>query len=172
MTSESTGTTEPPRLTDPKHADFYQELRKKIRAWATAPDGTKSPWVEYILCAPDLFHLLCKLVMDERVSVADKGKLAVAIAYFISPLDLMPEIFLGPIGYLDDIAISSYVLNGIITNHPEVVREHWAGEGDVLDLIERIVSKADEMVGSGLVKKLLGLLSGTSNDKPSDPNAQ
>jgi uncharacterized membrane protein YkvA (DUF1232 family) len=28
-----------------------------------------------------------------------------AIVYFLSPIDLLPEAFLGPIGYLDDILV-------------------------------------------------------------------
>lgn len=152
-------------IPNPQHADFYQELRKKIRTWIQNGDGAKNKWVEYILCAPDLFHLLCRLVIDERVSLADKGKLAIAIAYFISPFDLMPEILMGPIGYLDDIAISSYVLNGIIKRHPDLVKEYWAGEGDVLELIERIITTADEMLGSGLIEKLHAFIHAKPNDQ-------
>jgi uncharacterized membrane protein YkvA (DUF1232 family) len=104
--------------------------------------------------APDLFHLLCKLVLDEQVLVADKARLAGAIVYFISPLDFIPEGLFGPLGYTDDIAVAAYVLNSII-NHtdPEIVKKHWAGEGEVLDVIQRILVSADEMIGGGLWNK-------------------
>ncbi len=49
--------------------------------------------------APDLLHLLCKLTIDEDVPVKERAKLAAAIAYFISPIDLVPEAIVGIIGY-------------------------------------------------------------------------
>ncbi len=102
-----------------------------------------------------LFHLLCKLSLDENVSGSDKAKLAGAILYFVSPVDFLPEGILGPAGYADDIAIAAYVLNSVV-NHtdPEVVRKHWAGDEDVLKVIKQILDVADKMVGGGLMKKI------------------
>ena len=135
--------------------DYYQKLRKKIIRWAKSEDGENHPWMEYLMFAPDLFHLLCKLTVDDQVMVADKAKLMGAIAYFISPIDLIPEAILGPIGYVDDIALAAFVLNAIINNtDPEIVRKHWAGEEDVLEVIKKILHVADRMVGSGLWTKL------------------
>ncbi|MFE8072574.1 DUF1232 domain-containing protein [Marinobacteraceae bacterium S3BR75-40.1] len=139
--------------------DFYKKLRAKIRKWAESSDGKTNKWAEYIMAAPDLFHLLCKLAIDRDVPAKEKAKLAGAIAYFVSPVDLMPEMLLGPAGLLDDIALAAYVLNGVINRtSPEIVRRHWAGEGDVIELIQHILEVADEMLGSGLVKKLKGFL--------------
>lgn len=138
-----------------KEMDFYQKLRVKIKKWLDSKNGAHNRWAEYILLAPDIFHLLYKLTLDKDVYVADKAKLAAAIAYFISPIDLMPEALLGPAGYVDDLALAAYVLNGIINNtDPEVVRRNWAGDGDVLEVIQSILRVADKMVGSGLWKKL------------------
>jgi uncharacterized membrane protein YkvA (DUF1232 family) len=147
-------------IMDKRESDFYQQLRKRLRAWMQK-GGSKHKYSEYLLFAPDLFHLLCKLSVERRVPVAEKAKLAAAIAYFISPIDLIPEAIVGPAGYVDDIALAAYVLNSIVnTTDPEVVRSHWAGDGDVLDLIQQILQVADDMVGSGLWKKLFGLVGG------------
>jgi len=55
--------------------------------------------------------------------------------------------------------LAAYVLNQIVNKtDPDVINRHWAGEGDVLDLIQRILSKADEMVGSGLWLKLKNMI--------------
>jgi uncharacterized membrane protein YkvA (DUF1232 family) len=52
-------------------------------------------------------------------------------------VDLIPEALVGAIGYLDDIAVASYVINSIIKNtNPGVVTKHWAGDKDVLELVE------------------------------------
>ncbi len=138
-----------------KEMDFYRKLRVKIVDWIETEAGQKNKWADYILLVPDFFYLLVKLAMDKEVSLDDKAKLGLAIAYFISPIDLLPEMFLGPIGYLDDLAISAYVLNGII-NHTsaEIIQKHWVGDGDILQKIKDVLAKADEMIGSGLWQKI------------------
>lgn len=134
--------------------DYYIRLRKKIEAYLV-----KHPvkFSEYLLLAPDLFHLIVKLSLDPRVPAGKKAKFAAVIAYFISPIDLMPEVFLGPLGYLDDIALTAYVINDFINDtDPAIVRELWAGDQDILTLVKNIVTAADKMVGSGIWKKLRG----------------
>jgi uncharacterized membrane protein YkvA (DUF1232 family) len=143
-----------------QEGDFYYNLREKFRKWASSEDGKKNKWAEYLLFAPDLFHLLCKLSIDPDVPVKEKAKLAGAIAYFVSPIDLVPEAIVGPIGYVDDIALSALVLNSIIKKtKPDVVKKHWAGDEDVLVVIKKILEVADQMVGIGLWKKLKKLFS-------------
>ena len=138
--------------------DFYQNLRKKMRDWLDSDKGKSHKYAEYLMLAPDLFHLMCKLSIDPQVETKDKAKLAGAIAYFVSPLDLVPEAIVGPIGYVDDIALAAFVLNNIINNtDPSVVEKHWAGEADLLDSIKNILKVADDMIGSGLWKKLKGM---------------
>ncbi|MEN6350394.1 MAG: DUF1232 domain-containing protein [Syntrophomonas sp.] len=135
--------------------DFYQKLRVKIKDWLQTEEGKDNKWAEYILCAPDLFHLLCKLAVDKDVLVNDKAKLAGAIAYFIFPVDIIPEAIIGPLGYVDDLAVAAYVLNGILSHtDPDIIRKHWAGEEEVLEVVQRIVEVADQMVGKGLWEKI------------------
>ena len=77
--------------------DYYQQLRSKFKAWLQTEEGKNHKWQEYLLAAPDLFHLLCKLSIDSDVPVKEKAKLAGVLAYFISPIDLIPEAIIGPI---------------------------------------------------------------------------
>ena len=138
-----------------KQLDFYQKLREKIRKWIKSDKGKAHRWADYLLFAPDLFHLLCKLSIDPEVPAKEKAKLFAAIAYFISPVDCMPEAILGPIGYLDDIVVAAIVVNSLINNTgPEIVKRHWAGDEDVLIVIKHILEVADKMVGVGLLKKI------------------
>ena len=130
--------------------DFYQQMRDSIRIWLKGK-GVNYQFADYLLAAPDLFHLLCKLAIDKEVPVSEKAKLAAAIVYFISPADFIPEALTGPLGYIDDVAVAALVLNSYINKtNPEIVRRHWAGDKDILDLIQQILQVADEMVGSGL----------------------
>jgi len=134
--------------------DFYQQMRDSIRIWLKNKGGNYQ-FADYLLAAPDLFHLLCKLAIDKEVPVSEKAKLAGAIVYFISPVDLLPEALTGPLGYIDDVAMAAFVLNRVINKTtPEIVRRHWAGDKDILDLIQQIIQVADEMVGSGLWAKI------------------
>ena len=138
-----------------KHLDFYMKIRKDVKDWVNDNLDKENKWADYILAAPDLFHLLCKLTTDRDIPSNKKIKLVAGIAYFISPIDLLPEMFLGPVGYLDDIAVAAYILNDLINEvDPQIVKKHWAGEQDVLVLIKTILTNADKMIGSKMWKRI------------------
>jgi uncharacterized membrane protein YkvA (DUF1232 family) len=151
---------------DHRLAGFYGKLRGEIIRWAGSRRGRQNKWLEYLLAAPDLFHLLCALMVEREVPVRDKARLTLVIGYFLSPLDFLPEAVLGPVGYLDDIGLAAFFLHQL-TNRidPELVRRHWAGGGDVLALLQQIIAVADEMVGSGLWRRIRRALA----DEPSKP---
>ena len=135
--------------------DFYKKIRKDVKHWVNDNLDKDNKWADYVLAAPDLFHLLCKLTTDSEIPTNKKMKLLGGIAYFISPIDLLPEMFLGPVGYLDDIAVAAFVLNDLINEiDPQIVRKHWAGEQDVLVLIKTILTNADKMIGSKMWQKI------------------
>jgi uncharacterized membrane protein YkvA (DUF1232 family) len=135
---------------------FYHRLRGKMVHWMETKSGKQHAWAKYLLLAPDFFYLICRLVVDPDVPASAKFKLAGAIAYFISPLDVFPEFLMGPVGYLDDISLAAFIVNGLLNEvNPAVLRRHWPGEGDVLEHIQSISGAADKMVGSGLWRKVL-----------------
>ena len=138
-----------------RELDFYRRLRQKIKDWIQTKQGKSSKWAEYIMLAPDLFYLLYKLVADPAVPVNVKTKLALVITYFISPVDLLPEAIMGPVGFVDDIALTAYALHSIINElDPEILQKHWAGDQDVLEVLKNIMAIADDIIGSGLWKRL------------------
>ncbi len=137
---------------DAQQQDFYIKLRNKINTYL---ETHHVKYGDILLLAPDLFHLLVKLSVDKRVSGTTKLKFLAVIAYFVTPLDFLPEMFLGAIGYLDDIALSAYILNKYINEiDAGIVREHWAGSQDILTVIKNILLTANNMIGSGLWKKI------------------
>lgn len=142
--------------------DFYKKLRTRTRKWLGARNGSSGKWPEYLMFAPDLFHLLCKLSIDSDVPVKEKAKLAATAAYFISPFDLLPEALLGFTGFADDIALSAYVLNSLVnTCPPDILKRHWAGDQDILGLVQRILKMGEKAglsraFGRGLWKKIKG----------------
>ena len=141
--------------TEKKHADYYQLIRKRIRNWLKSKKGSRNTMAEYLMIAPDIFHLLCKLSADPDIPSAQKKKLMAAIGYFISPVDIIPELILGPIGLIDDIVIAVYILNEAMnkTSH-EIIKRHWAGEEDILLVLQRIMKVGDTFFGATILKKI------------------
>lgn len=135
--------------------DFYKKIRNEIKEWIDTKSGKENRWADYILLAPDLFHLLIKLSLDKEVPLDKKVRIGAVIAYFILPLDFLPEILLGPAGYLDDIFVSAYILNEMFnTIDPQIILRHWAGDRDLLNSVKTIIANANEYLGKGLLQKL------------------
>lgn len=112
---------------------------------------------DILLVAPDLLHVLIRLAADRRVRPAQKAKLMATIAYFVIPIGLVPEALVGPIGYIDDVALAAYVLSSMLnSDEAPIVREHWAGEGNVLDVVKGILDVAESAIRGGLWRNLKG----------------
>jgi len=151
----------PPQLpaeSDPKQKDYYLQLRDKVSKWLENNADKKPEYANYILLVPDFFYLLVRLTLDDRIAAMDKAKFAGVIAYFFSPIDVLPEALLGPVGYLDDLVLACYVLNRYLNQQDHtgqaVVKELWPGDQDVLTTIQSVMQKADDWLGSGLLKKI------------------
>lgn len=144
---------------EPKVAeDFYKRLRTRIRRWLSGKEGKGARWAEILMFAPDLFHLIVRLAMAPEVALANRMRLAAAAAYFMSPIDFVPEMLTGPLGFLDDIALAAYVLHRLVnTTDLTIVQRHWAGEVDLLKLIQRVLDNANAMLGvlvAGRIQRL------------------
>lgn len=139
---------------------YYHRLRRTVRIWAGGEQSKANRYADYILASPDLFMLMVRLSRDDRVSRTNRAKMGGAVAYFVNPLDLVPELILGPAGLVDDVALAAYVLYDLLeTTDPSVVREHWEGSGDILALIRQILAVADTMVGGTAWRRLLARVS-------------
>ena len=142
-----------------KEKDFYVKLRARMQKWLKSKAGENHKYANLLMWAPDLFHLLIKLSLDKRVAVDDKILLGAVIVYFVSPIDLLPEGLIGPVGYVDDIALAAWAIDRIIQNAgARAVKDHWAGEADVLAVIKKIVHVSHEMLGGTVWKKLKELI--------------
>jgi len=142
---------------------YYHRLRRTVRIWAGGEKSKGNRYADFIMAGPDLFMLLVRLRRDSRVSPAHKTMLDGAVVYFISPIDLIPELFLGPVGLVDDVAMAALVLHQVLENtDPAVVRDHWEGSPDILDLIRRILAAGDVMVGGPVWRRLIARVQGFS----------
>lgn len=146
--------------------EFYHRLRKTLRIWAGGDKARATRYVDLILAGPDLFVLLVRLSRDRRLSRAERRRLSGAVAYFINPLDLVPELVLGPPGLVDDVALAALVLHELLeTADPAVVREHWEGDVDVLELVRQILAAADTMLGGALWRRLRAVADDLMSDR-------
>jgi uncharacterized membrane protein YkvA (DUF1232 family) len=131
---------------------LYDRLRASV---ATPRPGESSGLRDVLLLLPDLTILLFRLLRDERVPVGGKAIAMLGVAYVFSPVDLLPEALIGPIGLLDDLFVVGAALSRILNYvHPDVVRSHWSGQGDALDAIQRATGWAEGRVRTLLARFL------------------
>ena len=103
-------------------------------------------WKEIALALPNLVKLLARLARDPRVPPRSKTFAGFTAAYLISPIDLVPD-FIPILGKTDDVVLVAFALNHLIQAAGyDVVREHWDGEDDVLDIIVDVVDFAAGLV--------------------------
>lgn len=136
----------------PREQRFYRRLRDRVKRWGGGRhiSGRR---LEYLLVAPDLFILLSRLSLDGRVPIGAKAKVAAGVAYFVTPLDVIPD-FLGPPGFVDDVLVAAWILKAVAAQlnqlDSSILEEHWEGEQDVLEQVTRIVDGADWLLGRAL----------------------
>ena len=81
--------------------------------------------LHYLIHAPNFIRLFWRLLQDKRVSFVAKLPLVIGVLYFIVPLDMIPEIPIVGLGYLDDIAVLYLGAKLFIKLcPPHVVQEH------------------------------------------------
>ena len=142
-------------VSEEKAFRFYDRIREMIGLYLSRKGRQPGRIQDALFFAPDIFILLWRLTRDERVSGRNKVMLGTAIAYFIFPLDIMPEALFGPVGFLDDLIFGVYVLNRMLVDTDEqILRDHWSGSGDVLEVIRRLLKSADGLVASDVVNAI------------------
>lgn len=106
---------------------------------STRTVGNQTDIKEYLMLVPRLGKLLWRLARDPRVPARTKATLFLLGGYIASPIDVIPDALPG-IGQLDDIAIIAFVLDQMLNRVPEeIVREHWEGDEDILQVIKEIL---------------------------------
>jgi len=134
---------------------FYDRMRDGIRRYLDGKGSAVGKTGEYLMLAPDVFVLLWRLVNDSRVSAKNKVMLGSGLAYYLFPLDIIPEGLIGPLGYIDDLVFAVYLLNKMLTDtDAAILREHWSGGDDVLETIRKVLQAADNLVGSDILGKI------------------
>jgi uncharacterized membrane protein YkvA (DUF1232 family) len=101
--------------------------------------GAQTELKEYLLLLPHMAKLIWRLTRDPRVPARSKAILVLLGAYVVSPVDLIPD-FIPGLGQLDDVVIAAFALDQILNRIPDhIVREHWDGDEDVLEIVREIL---------------------------------
>jgi uncharacterized membrane protein YkvA (DUF1232 family) len=99
-----------------------------------------------LMFLPNTIALCGRLMTDARVPRTEKLLFAGAIVYAVVPLDLIPDM-LPFIGQVDDAYLIALTLIRLINRtDASVVREHWRGGGDIVQLVDAIAGLAPKLL--------------------------
>ena len=96
----------------------------------------KSRMKNLLMFVPNMILLCGRLLTDPRVPRTEKVLVAGAIIYAVIPFDLIPDM-IPFVGQLDDAYLIALTLLRLADRtDPKVLREHWNGGGDIVQLVE------------------------------------
>ena len=93
-----------------------------------------------LMFLPNMVLLCARLLTDPRVPGTEKALVAGAIIYAIIPFDLIPDM-IPFVGQLDDAYLIALTLLRLVDRtDPNILREHWSGGGDIVQLAESMAT--------------------------------
>ena len=114
---------------------------------------TQTEMREYLLLVPRFVQLLWRLTRDPRVPARSKATLLLLGGYLALPFDIIPD-FIPVAGQMDDLMVIAFALDQMINRvPPEVVREHWDGDGDVLEIVKETLDISTAFIPARLKKR-------------------
>src|SRR5688500_15925806 len=111
-----------------------------------ARSNLRSRMKNLLMFIPNLILLCGRLLVDPRVPAKERLLVAGAVIYALMPLDFIPDL-LPFVGQIDDAYLISLTLLRLIGRTDDrVVREHWRGGGDVVQLAVAIAGLAPKLL--------------------------
>src|SRR5213595_1496363 len=115
----------------------------------------KSRMKNLLMFLPNMVALCARLMVDKRVPRTERALFAAAVIYAIIPFDFIPDM-IPFVGQIDDLFLISLTLLRLIDRTDDViVREHWRGGGDVVQLAESVVTIAPLLMPKRVARVLL-----------------
>lgn len=135
---------------------FYDRLRGKIESYVAERGGAAGDKAaQALLLVPDVFVFLLRLLLDPEVPRATRALIGSAIAYFILPVDLLPEAFVGPGGYVEDLVLALAVLSQSFgTDLEPWARKYWSGSQNLRRVLRDVLQSAHGLLGTDLHGRL------------------
>lgn len=120
------------------------DRREIVPGIVVTPDGRIGPgrrdrgehaWVELARFLGDAARLFGSLLRDPEVSWSAKAVALGAVAYVVSPLDVIPDVIPG-LGRLDDLYLTVRALRFLVDRAGyDRLRAHWPGSDDGFALL-------------------------------------
>ncbi len=121
--------------------EYLQMLKEQVARYA----GTLR---DVVVLAPVYGMLMFHLLKDPRLSQEQRLWVDAAIAYLVSPNDVIPEAEVGPYGYVDDIFCCAYVAVRIGEQLGwEILEEGWTGDGSAHEVSRTVIAREHELLG-------------------------
>ncbi len=139
---------------------FYDRLRQRaVRAVERRGGKLGHHAASALLLVPDVFILMLRLAIDKEVPKTTRAAIASTLAYFVLPIDLMPEGVLGAAGFLDDLVLALSVLSQTFGKELEPYAEkYWSGSQPLRTVLGDVLPAADSLLGTSLYGRLKALL--------------
>src|SRR5216684_8759968 len=115
-----------------------------------------------LMFLPNMIALCARLMVDSRVPRTERALLAAAVIYAIIPFDFIPDM-IPFVGQIDDLFLISLTLLRLIDRTDDViVREHWRGGGDIVQLAESAATIAPLLMPRRISRVLLSRVKPTA----------
>src|SRR2546430_10409850 len=115
----------------------------------------KSRMKNLLMFLPNMVILTARLMVDSRVPRTERALFAAAMIYAIVPFDFIPDM-IPFVGQIDDAFLIGLTLTRLINRTDDkIVREHWRGGGDVVQLIDSIMMIAPLLIPRRISRVLL-----------------
>lgn len=139
---------------------FYDRLRRRVSAALESRAGRLGrATADALLLAPDLLILLARLSLDRSVPPESRRLILGALAYFVLPVDLLPEAVVGVGGYVDDLVIVSAVLAATLGGELEpYAQRYWSGSEKLRTVLRDLSAAAHGLLGEPLYNRVRSLL--------------
>ena len=131
-----------------KLKDFYDTLIENL-------DSYNGEYASFIDCGPSLFKLMCD-ILEYDINQEIRRDLCGAIAYYVVPMDVIPEKEWGPYGYIDDIYLSVHVLRNVAEEYGyDFIQKIWDKPQDIKSVMDDCKSKSLEVLKEDQIKAIL-----------------
>src|SRR5216110_1886261 len=123
----------------------------------------KSRMKNLLMFFPNMVALTARMMVDSRVPRTERALFAAALIYAIIPFDFIPDM-IPFVGQIDDLfLIALTVLRLIDRTDDMIVREHWRGGGDIVQLAESAATIAPLLMPKRVARVLLSKVKPTAD---------
>lgn len=123
-----------------KFKDYFDVLSENLASY----EGEYASFIDH---GPSLYKLLTDVLNEENISPDMRLKISAAIAYYVIPMDIIPEKIYGPYGYIDDIFVSAHVIKKISDNLGyKFLEKYWIGTGKLETVVDECYNRSIEVL--------------------------